>query len=46
MKALPEKDALLKRASNNYLDVRSGAAEFKLVGLPAEDFPALQSWGS
>ena len=41
VKALPERDAILKRASNNYLEVRSGAAEFRLVGLPAEDFPAL-----
>jgi DNA polymerase-3 subunit beta len=31
----------LKRASNNYLEVRSGPSEFKIVGLPAEDFPAL-----
>ena len=41
VKSLPEKDVLLKRASNNYLEVKSGAAEFKLVGLPAEDFPVL-----
>jgi DNA polymerase III subunit beta len=41
VKALPEKDVVLKRASNNYLEIRSGAAEFRLVGLPAEDFPAL-----
>jgi DNA polymerase-3 subunit beta len=41
VRSLPEKDAVLKRASNNYLEVRSGAAEFRLVGLPAEDFPAL-----
>jgi len=41
VKSLPEKDALLKRASNNYLELKSGAAEFRIVGLPAEDFPAL-----
>ena len=41
VKSLPEKDAVLKRASNNYLELRSGAAEFRIVGLPAEDFPAL-----
>ncbi len=41
VKSLPEKDALLKRASNNYLEIKSGAAEFKIVGLPADDFPAL-----
>src|SRR3972149_1698782 len=41
VKALPEKDAVLKRASNNYLELKSGAAEFRIVGLPADDFPAL-----
>jgi len=41
VKALPEKDVVLKRAQNNWLELRSGAAEFKIVGLPAEDFPAL-----
>ncbi len=41
VKALPEKDVLLKRASNNYLELRSGAAEFRIVGLAADDFPAL-----
>jgi DNA polymerase III subunit beta len=41
VKSLPEKEAVLKRASNNYLELKSGAAEFRIVGLPAEDFPAL-----
>ena len=41
VKALPEKDTVLKRAPNNYLELRSGAAEFRIVGLPADDFPAL-----
>jgi len=41
VKSLPEKDVLLKRASNNWLEVKSGSAEFRIVGLPAEDFPAL-----
>jgi len=41
VKAMPEKDVLLRRAQNNWLEVKSGAAEFKIVGLPAEDFPAL-----
>ena len=41
VRSLPEKDAVLKRASNNYLELRSGAAEFRIVGLPADDFPAL-----
>jgi DNA polymerase-3 subunit beta len=41
VKSLPEKDVCLKRASNNYLELRSGSAEFRIVGLPADDFPAL-----
>ncbi len=40
-KSLPEKDVLLERASNNYLEISSGAVRFKMVGLAAEDFPAL-----
>jgi DNA polymerase-3 subunit beta len=31
----------LKRNANNYLEIKSGSAEFRIVGLPAEDFPAL-----
>ena len=31
----------LRRAQNNYLEVKSGPSEFKIVGLPAEDFPTL-----
>jgi DNA polymerase-3 subunit beta len=41
VKALPEKDVVLRRAQNNWLELKSGAAEFRIVGLPAEDFPAL-----
>ena len=41
VRALPENDVVLKKSGNNYLEVKSGAAEFKIVGLPAEDFPAL-----
>jgi len=41
VRALPESTVSLKRAQNNYLEVRSGSAEFRIVGLPAEDFPAL-----
>ncbi len=41
VKALPETTASLRKTQNNYLEVRSGSAEFRLVGLPAEDFPAL-----
>ena len=41
VRSLPEASVTLKRASNNYLEVRSGPSEFRIVGLPAEDFPAL-----
>ncbi|HET6922645.1 MAG TPA: DNA polymerase III subunit beta [Anaeromyxobacteraceae bacterium] len=41
VKALPEATVSLRKTQNNYLEVRSGAAEFRMVGLPAEDFPAL-----
>ena len=41
VKALPEQTVTLKRAANNYLEVKSGPSEFRIVGLPAEDFPAL-----
>jgi DNA polymerase-3 subunit beta len=41
VKVLPGRDVVLKRASNNYLELKSGAAEFRIVGLPADDFPAL-----
>jgi DNA polymerase III subunit beta len=41
VKSLPENEVVLKRSSNNYLELRSGAAEFRLVALAADDFPAL-----
>jgi DNA polymerase-3 subunit beta len=41
VKSLPEATATLKKAQNNYLELSSGTAEFRIVGLPAEDFPAL-----
>jgi DNA polymerase-3 subunit beta len=41
VKSLPEAGVSLKRGQNNYLEVKSGSAEFRIVGLPAEDFPAL-----
>ncbi len=41
VKSLPEATVTLKRAANNYLELTSGTAEFRIVGLPAEDFPAL-----
>ena len=36
-----EKTVSLKRTPNNHLEVKAGQAEFRLVGLPADDFPAL-----
>jgi DNA polymerase-3 subunit beta len=41
VRSLPEQQVSLKKAHNNYLEVRSGPSEFRIVGLPAEDFPAL-----
>ncbi|MGC3999746.1 MAG: DNA polymerase III subunit beta [Anaeromyxobacter sp.] len=41
VRALPENTVTLKKANNNYLEVRCGPSEFRIVGLPAEDFPAL-----
>jgi DNA polymerase III subunit beta len=41
VRALPEQTVTLKKAHNNYLEVRSGPSEFRIVGLPSEDFPAL-----
>jgi DNA polymerase III subunit beta len=41
VRSLPEQHVTLKKAGNNYLEVKSGASEFRIVGLPAEDFPAL-----
>ena len=41
VRALPEQPVTLKKAHNNYLEVKSGPSEFRIVGLPSEDFPAL-----
>jgi DNA polymerase-3 subunit beta len=41
VRSLPEATVNLKRTGNNYLEIKSGSAEFRIVGLPAEDFPAL-----
>jgi DNA polymerase-3 subunit beta len=41
VRSLPAQEVTLKKAGNNYLEVRSGPSEFRIVGLPAEDFPAL-----
>ncbi len=44
VRALPEQSVTLKKANNNYLEVKSGPSEFRIVGLPSEDFPALPSF--
>jgi DNA polymerase-3 subunit beta len=41
VRSLPEQQVTLKKAHNNYLELKSGPSEFRIVGLPAEDFPAL-----
>lgn len=40
-KVLPESQVTLKRVSNNAVEISSGTAHFKLIGMPAEDYPAL-----
>src|SRR3954466_11628702 len=39
IRALPEKTAVLRREANNRVKITSGAAEFNIVGQPAEDYP-------
>ena len=39
VRALPERTAVLKREANNRVRITSGAAEFNIVGQPAEDYP-------
>jgi DNA polymerase-3 subunit beta len=41
IRSLPEKDVTLKKAHNNFLEIRSGPSEFKIVGLSPDDFPVL-----
>ncbi len=40
VRALPEKTVVLRREANNRVKITSGAAEFNIVGQPAEDYPA------
>ncbi len=44
VKALPEQEIYIKKQENNYVKLVCGASSFVLVGLPAEDFPALPSY--
>jgi DNA polymerase-3 subunit beta len=39
VRALPEKWVVLRREANNRVRLSSGAAEFNIVGQPAEDYP-------
>ena len=39
VRALPEKSMVLRREANNRVRLTSGAAEFNIVGQPAEDYP-------
>ncbi|HTP26254.1 MAG TPA: DNA polymerase III subunit beta, partial [Anaeromyxobacteraceae bacterium] len=41
VRSLPGTEVVLKRAKNKYLELTSGSAHFRLVGMGAEDFPAL-----
>lgn len=41
VRSLPDKTVSLKKAHNNYLEIRSGPSEFRIVGLPSDDFPVL-----
>lgn len=38
---LPENVVVLKKGANNRVEISSGTAEFKIVGQPADEFPAL-----
>jgi DNA polymerase-3 subunit beta len=39
IRALPEKVVVMRREANNRVKLTSGAAEFNIVGQPAEDYP-------
>lgn len=41
VRTLPEPTVILRRAQNNYVEITCGASHFRIVGMPAEDFPAL-----
>jgi len=41
VKMLPEPTMTLKQGQNNYVEIRCGAAQFRMVGSSAEDFPSL-----
>ena len=39
VRMLPERSCVLRREANNRVRITSGAAEFNIVGQPAEDYP-------
>ncbi len=39
VRSLPENNVVMRREPNNRVHITSGAAEFNLVGQPAEDYP-------
>jgi DNA polymerase-3 subunit beta len=40
-KSLPEATVMLKQSSNNYVEITSGSASFRIVGMAADQFPPL-----
>lgn len=41
VRALPAKEATLKRMDNNYVEVRAGRVHYKIIGTAADEFPSL-----
>ncbi len=44
VRALSDSSLVLRKTQNNYLELRSGASHFRIVGMPADDFPALPKY--
>jgi DNA polymerase-3 subunit beta len=43
VKEMPDEDIIFTSTANSWAEVTCGKAKFKIVGLPAEDFPVLPS---
>lgn len=41
VRTLPEPSLVLRRVQNNYVEISCGSSHFRIVGMPAEDFPEL-----
>src|SRR5580765_1156769 len=41
VKSLPGEDLSMKRADNNYAEIRAGRVDYKVVGMADRDFPKL-----